>query len=85
MAGAGGPRSVGVRSWPVRAAFRLAPAEHMLMRGMSALAGETARAKAGVVDAASVAGNCGQRDGALNAAPEPSLCAADASASMAQW
>jgi hypothetical protein len=50
----------------------------------AALANPTAGVKATVVAAATVAGNCGQRDEALNDGPESALWEALLSAS-AQW
>ena len=56
----GGPRSACVRNLPVRGVSRVAPGEYATTSGAGSVPGDKMPEKAGEVDAASIAGNCGQ-------------------------
>ncbi len=82
---AGGPRSALVRSKAARAAARMAPGAYASAVSSCPIAVPVAATNTRAVVAAGRAGNCGHRDGALNVVPAPSLRAAWASPSIAQW
>ena len=84
--GGGGRSAVSLRAEKARASdIPSDPGENATTSGGSSVEGIEAPAKAGEVDAANMAGNCGQREGELNAGPEPSFCDVTRSAPIAQW
>jgi hypothetical protein len=83
MAAEGGPRTDWLRSMPGWGEFAGETEGSAPVTGADEWASHCAGVKAGVVEAAMSAGNCGQRDGALRA--WPSFCGPPVSASIAQW